>query len=268
MIVLTKIDRVDDAGLYRARAEALQRDLPGVPLNAKARDAADRLSPWCGPGRTVVLFGSSGVGKSTLLNTLADKAPAVAQLPGTIRDGDDKGRHTTTARSLHTIARGACVIDTPGMRTLHVSDADAGLDMLYAEIADLAPEVSNQGLHPGARTGLRSWGRRHDRRPVGCACGSLAQARHGEPCQHPCPFRPARQQDLRPAQKAVSTQNARSCAIARGRKCVSVVMRPRGPLTPACEMPPHRYHHLPVSNRHLLAMGPDPNSNPVLNRQA
>ncbi|MEI4232843.1 GTPase RsgA [Roseovarius sp. D22-M7] len=118
VIVLTKIDRVDDAGLYRARAEALQRDLPGVPLNAKARDAADRLSPWCGPGRTVVLFGSSGVGKSTLLNTLADKAPAVAQLPGTIRDGDDKGRHTTTARSLHSIAGGR-------LCDRHAGDADA-----------------------------------------------------------------------------------------------------------------------------------------------
>jgi ribosome biogenesis GTPase len=73
------------------------------------------------------------------LNTLANKLPADAQATGSIREGDAKGRHTTTARSLHAIAGGACVIDTPGMRTLHVSDADAGLDMLFAEITELAP---------------------------------------------------------------------------------------------------------------------------------
>ena len=139
VIVLTKIDQAEDAGSYRTRAEALQRDLAVVTVNARAPDAADRLSPWCGPGQTVALVGSSGVGKSTLLNTLANKLPADAQATGSIREGDAKGRHTTTARSLHAIAGGACVIDTPGMRTLHVSDADAGLDMLFAEITELAP---------------------------------------------------------------------------------------------------------------------------------
>ena len=139
VIILTKIDQVEDAGVYVHQAEALQRDLPVVALNAKAPNAADRLAPWCGPGQTAALVGSSGVGKSTLLNTLADKAPADAQLTGGIREGDARGRHTTTSRSLHAIAGGACVIDTPGMRTLHVSDAGAGLDMLFAEITELAP---------------------------------------------------------------------------------------------------------------------------------
>jgi ribosome biogenesis GTPase / thiamine phosphate phosphatase len=139
VIVLTKVDEVEDSGGYRTQAEALQRDLSVVALNAKAPDAADRLSPWCGPGQTVALVGSSGVGKSTLLNNLADKAPADAQLTGGIREGDARGRHTTTSRSLHAIVGGACVIDTPGMRTLHVSDAGAGLDMLFAEITELAP---------------------------------------------------------------------------------------------------------------------------------
>ncbi len=140
VIVLTKVDQVDDAGVYRAQAEVLQRDLDVVALNAKAPDAADRLSPWCAPGQTVALVGSSGVGKSTLLNTLADKAPAEAQLTGDIREGDARGRHTTTSRSLHPIAGGACVIDTPGMRTLHVTDADTGLDILFDEITQLAPK--------------------------------------------------------------------------------------------------------------------------------
>lgn len=139
VIVLTKIDRVEDAASYQAQAGALQRDLPVVAVNAKAPDAADILAPWCGPGQTVGLIGSSGVGKSTLLNTLTDKAPDEAQLTGDIREDDAKGRHTTTSRSLHAIAGGACVIDTPGMRTLHVSDVEGGLDMLFAEITELAP---------------------------------------------------------------------------------------------------------------------------------
>jgi len=139
VIVLTKVDQVDDAEVYRAEADALQRDLPVVLLNAKMPDAALILAPWCRPGQTVALIGSSGVGKSTLLNTLADKAPDDAQPTGGIREGDAKGRHTTTSRSLHAIAGGACAIDTPGMRTLHVSDAGAGLDQVFAEVTDLAP---------------------------------------------------------------------------------------------------------------------------------
>ncbi|WP_209427156.1 ribosome small subunit-dependent GTPase A [Pararhodobacter sp. SW119] len=140
VIVLTKIDQADDAGSYLVQAKALQRDLGVVLLNAKAPEAVDRLSPWCGPGQTVAIVGSSGVGKSTLVNNLADKAPAEMQLTRSIREGDAKGRHTTTSRSLHTIAGGACLIDTPGMRTLHVSDVGAGLDVLFAEITELAPK--------------------------------------------------------------------------------------------------------------------------------
>ncbi|MTE00261.1 ribosome small subunit-dependent GTPase A [Paracoccus sp. YIM 132242] len=139
VIVLTKIDTVEDPSAWLARARDLQRDLPVVGLNAKSPDAAATLAPWCGPGRTVALVGSSGVGKSTLLNTLADKAPDQAQATGEIRESDAKGRHTTTARSLHPAAGGGWVIDTPGMRTLHVSDVAAGLEMLFAEITDLAP---------------------------------------------------------------------------------------------------------------------------------
>lgn len=140
VIVLTKADQVVDAVPYQREAEALQRGLVVVMVNAKAPDAAAALAPWCGPGQTVALVGSSGVGKSTLLNTLAAKPPEEAQPTGSIREGDAKGRHTTTSRSLHAIDGGGWVIDTPGMRTLHVSENAAGLNMLYAEIIDLAPK--------------------------------------------------------------------------------------------------------------------------------
>lgn len=140
VIVLTKADQVADTAPYRDQVTGLQRDLAVVTLNAKSPEAAQVLAPWCGAGQTVALVGSSGVGKSSLLNTLAALAPEQAQATGSIRESDAKGRHTTTARSLHAIAGGGWVIDTPGIRTLHVSDIAAGLDLLFAEIAELAPQ--------------------------------------------------------------------------------------------------------------------------------
>ncbi|MBQ0748851.1 MAG: ribosome small subunit-dependent GTPase A [Roseovarius sp.] len=138
VIVLTKIDQTADAAPYLQQAEALQQGLDVVMLNATDPEAALTLAPWCGPGQTVALVGSSGVGKSTLLNTLSHKSSDDAQPTGPIREADAKGRHTTTSRSLHAIAGGGWVIDTPGMRTLHVSDATAGLNTLFAEIVELA----------------------------------------------------------------------------------------------------------------------------------
>jgi ribosome biogenesis GTPase len=140
VIVLTKVDQAADPATFVRQAAALQRDLAVIMVNATAPEAAATLAPWCGPGQTVALVGSSGVGKSTLLNTLAAKPPEQAQATGAIRETDDKGRHTTTARSLHAIAGGGWVIDTPGMRTLHVSDLSEGLDRLFAEIVELAPQ--------------------------------------------------------------------------------------------------------------------------------
>ncbi len=139
VIVLTKADQVADPEPYREQAAVLQRGLDVVTLNARSPDAALALVPWCAAGQTVALVGSSGVGKSSLLNTLSDKSPDEAQLTGAIREADAKGRHTTTSRSLHTIVGGGLVIDTPGMRTLHVSDTSTGLDQLFAEITELAP---------------------------------------------------------------------------------------------------------------------------------
>jgi ribosome biogenesis GTPase len=140
VIVLTKADQVADAEPYRDMVTGLQRGLQIVSLNATSAEAAKLLAPWCAAGQTVALVGSSGVGKSSLLNTLADKPPEEAQATGSIREDDAKGRHTTTSRSLHAISGGGWVIDTPGIRTLHVSDVSTGLDLLFAEIAELAPQ--------------------------------------------------------------------------------------------------------------------------------
>ena len=171
VIVLTKIDQTADAASYLRQAEALQRGLNVVLLNAKAPEATLTLASWCSPGQTVALVGSSGVGKSTLLNTLSKTSLEDAQSTAPIREADAKGRHTTTSRSLHAIAGGGWVIDTPGMRTLHVSDATAGLDILFAEIVSLA-------------SGCRFRDCTHDHEP-GCAVqraaanGTLDPARLG-----------------------------------------------------------------------------------------
>src|SRR5215218_4464422 len=139
VILLTKADTVADARAYEQQALALQRGLTVVILNPLSRDAAGALAPWCGVGQTVALVGSSGVGKSTLVNTLAGPTQELAQQTGGIREHDAKGRHTTTSRSLHAIAGGGWVIDTPGMRTLRVNDAAFGIETLFAEITELAP---------------------------------------------------------------------------------------------------------------------------------
>ena len=139
VVVLTKLDLAADGADLVRQVAALQRELPVVPLDARAPDAAAALIEWCGAGRTVALVGSSGVGKSTLVNALVGPGRSRPQETGGIREHDSKGRHVTTSRSLHPISGGGWVIDTPGIRSLHVSDVAQGLDVLFAEITELAP---------------------------------------------------------------------------------------------------------------------------------
>ncbi len=137
VLVLTKADTKEDVGFLVAQAVALARDLPVVVVDPRRPDALTKLRPWFGWGKTVALTGSSGVGKSTLVNTLAAAGAGTAQLTGAIRAHDSTGRHTTTARSLHPVAGGGWVLDSPGIRSLHLGEMAGSLDVVFAEIAEL-----------------------------------------------------------------------------------------------------------------------------------
>jgi ribosome biogenesis GTPase len=89
-----------------------------------------------------------------MVNALAGPAQELPQQTGSVREHDVKGRHTTTSRSLHAISRGDWMIDTPGMRTLRVSDAAYGIDTLFEQITELAPTLQVSPLLPRPRTGL------------------------------------------------------------------------------------------------------------------
>lgn len=104
-------------------------------INALDSAAVQCLDAWLGHGQTVALLGSSGVGKSTLSNTLLGDDDITTQA---IRADDAKGRHTTTSRTMYQLPGGAWLLDTPGMRELQLTDVRAGLDDVFAEITALA----------------------------------------------------------------------------------------------------------------------------------
>ena len=142
VVVLTKADLCDDTAARIAEVQAL---LPAgaavVALNALAADARQVLAPWLQPGQTLVLLGSSGTGKSTLTNTLTNTLTGSdVAVTGATRSGDSRGRHTTTARSLHGTPEGACIIDTPGLRTLRLDGDAQELGAAFADVAQLASQ--------------------------------------------------------------------------------------------------------------------------------
>jgi ribosome biogenesis GTPase len=134
VILITKADQTDDPESYADRAKALGRNLEVILLNAKGDDVTDVLAPWCGKGQTIALTGSSGVGKTTIANALTGGAA----LTQDIREDDARGRHTTTARSLHRMKAGGWLIDTPGMRGLGVAEVAYGIDATFPEISERA----------------------------------------------------------------------------------------------------------------------------------
>lgn len=135
VVVLTKADLVDGVDEFRSQAEPLHPGLAVVSVNSKAADTIEVLAPWCRTGQTIALVGSSGVGKSTLVNTLST---SLVQETGAVRETDAKGRHTTTGRTLHLLPQGGLLLDSPGMRELQLSDCEEGVATLFDEIEVVA----------------------------------------------------------------------------------------------------------------------------------
>ncbi len=134
VVVLTKADLPGD---HTPQILAAQSAAPGVEVltvSAKTRQGLAALSPYLLPGETLVLLGSSGMGKSSLLNALAGEE---LMKTGTVRESDARGRHTTTHRQLLRLPCGALVIDTPGMRTLGMWDITDGLGGAFPDVERL-----------------------------------------------------------------------------------------------------------------------------------
>jgi ribosome biogenesis GTPase len=140
VIVLTKIDLVEDPEAYVEAARALQAGLGVEMVDGRDPASVAKLAAYCAPGETVALLGSSGVGKSTMINTLRGSDEILTQ---EVREIDGRGRHTTTVRQLHRLDGpivGGWLVDTPGMREFRLPEAATGIAEVFDDIAALTLE--------------------------------------------------------------------------------------------------------------------------------
>lgn len=133
LVILTRAD-LEEPGPYLDLVRDVSRDCPALALDARDANSAREVATWTGRGRTLALVGSSGVGKTTLMNNLTGRADETAG----VREDDGKGRHTTTYRALRPIAGGGWIVDTPGMREVGLVDAAEGLGEVFSDIEQLA----------------------------------------------------------------------------------------------------------------------------------
>lgn len=134
VILLTKSDLLDDYSDQLAQIQEQAIGVDVIALSAYNGHGMDKLNHYLKPGNTIVFLGSSGVGKSTLVNALTGEE--IMTVNG-IRENDSKGRHTTTHRQLIKLNNGVMVIDTPGMREMGMWDIDEGLQEAFSDIEDL-----------------------------------------------------------------------------------------------------------------------------------
>src|SRR5262249_50246128 len=135
VIVLTKPDVCNDVEARVADVAATARDVPAHVVSPKHGHGLEHVAAYLTTGRTAVLLGSSGVGKSTIINRLAGTA---VQRTQEVRDADAKGRHTTTHRELVILPDGGLIIDTPGMRELQLWDVAQAVLETFDDIETLA----------------------------------------------------------------------------------------------------------------------------------
>ncbi|MDQ7094692.1 ribosome small subunit-dependent GTPase A [Desulfosporosinus sp. PR] len=150
VVVLTKADGCANVAERVADARVAS---PGVEVQAVSCVSGEgiaELRKYFATGKTVALLGSSGVGKSTLVNTLAGKELLKTQA---VRENDSRGRHTTTHRELVLLPAGGLILDTPGMRSLALWEADAGMEVMFGDVEELTKQCRFSDCHHGNEPG-------------------------------------------------------------------------------------------------------------------
>lgn len=135
VVVLNKADVCDDPGARAAEVESAALGAPLHVVSALTGEGLGVFRKYLQPGTTIGFLGSSGVGKSTIINSLLGHA---AQRVQAVRPGDDRGRHTTTRRQLFLLEEGGLLLDTPGMRELQIWEGSEGIEASFQDIAELA----------------------------------------------------------------------------------------------------------------------------------
>ena len=134
VVILTKLDLCNNPGRYIREIEELSEKVKVHTISALYGIGLDEIKEYMSPGSTIAILGSSGVGKSTLVNALAGKE---IMKTSEVRESDAKGRHTTTNRQMIELENGVVLIDTPGMRELGMCDVTDGIDETFSDISEL-----------------------------------------------------------------------------------------------------------------------------------
>ena len=137
VLLLTKSDLADTAEDAQRELERTFPQLDIIRLSAMTGEGISGLEPYLSPGRTVIVLGPSGSGKSTLINRLIGRA---TQATGSVREGDSKGRHTTTSRRLFRLPGGGLIIDTPGLRAIGLPGETGGVQDVFQQVELLAAQ--------------------------------------------------------------------------------------------------------------------------------